>query len=191
MTTYKYWCSSIKPNKLYYALWVLDGTILLSNGEKKTESNSLDTIQVTETGNIYVYGVHVELIIKKININIELKEEFHSFTKNPIDENTRGTIYTTIHIYEKELEEDERHVFEKFINLLDELMNQQIFDIQKKYDSTYYWENPSYYENNEPDYESNNQYRDINYIVDIDQDTSGYHDYIDYVYYKHEEYADF
>lgn len=188
MTSYTYTNSSIKPDKLYNALWVLYGTILLSNGEKKTETNSLDTIHVNETGNIYLYGVHVEVTIKNININIELEEEFHSFTTNSIDENTRGTTFTNIHVYVNDIEEVERHVFEKFINLLNELMNQQICDIQKKYDSIYYWENPSYYENSEPDYESTNQYRDINYIVDQQPE---YNDYIDYVYYKHEEYADF
>lgn len=146
--TYTYYCSSIAPDRLRMAImW----TELVCYQHSITILPSFTThfVENTTDGNVYIMENEITLQHKKEKYKLIMNEWFYSYSNGPINDATRGTVKVCIHP-----DDDAPEFVHNMLRILDNMLEYHYNERENEYRSTYYWENPSYFEYSDIDNDS-------------------------------------
>jgi hypothetical protein len=141
-----YWYNTTTPDRLKCIEREFDFATTLCC-VKYRHINSMVYAKTKEKGKVYIFENEYNLYVGTHRVKLILRETFHSYSMMSLDHpDIRGISFIDIKYEFGDMEDDCKNIFINFSKLFDELVNGWVDSSQRKYDTEYYWENPSHHE---------------------------------------------
>lgn len=138
--TYNYRCT--KPDKLKIALYELC-CVCKIHKSKMIPTTTTFKVDIQPEGNVYITTMEYNIMHKKECVLLKMTEWFYSFSKELVNEKTRGNSIVCICV---ESDSDLPNFIIKLLNTLNNILKHNYNECDREYELKYYWENPYYYE---------------------------------------------